>query len=593
MGVITINATNDYTTVNYNITKGVATADNELCFINCRTNFRRFIGPKNEHRSLYDIIAPQDKDILKKQLSALKTDDSIIFSTAIDRVDEQKRRVLLKFTLLSDLTYNIELLDLHNVNEYIYTLELRTLKYKKILESFGSLFFEYNTKTKNINIFSLKSTIEENIIHCPIDKLRDNINLSISDNQVFNNFYHALLNQEHYFEYIFNQNPFSDNNFPVIVNGHSLITNVELPYIVGSINNYSTENNNINFMSNTKNLDMMTGLLTKRAVLDYARAVIEQRKYNQVFLIMVDLDNFKMVNDNYGHMFGDQVIKKISGILKANISNNGCIGRFGGDEFFICIHDLGSEGDLRAILGTIFNQIENAYKNKLQGFNLSASVGIAEYPRNGDNFDLLFKKADRAVYIAKKKGKKRYIIYKEHLHGDISLTDENEDYISRLDTQKYAGDIKCYEIVKNSIAKLALNGISILDEIMNSLITTYGLTGISIYTGADFSLKKQWGGYTAPMASADYMLGKTGLKRFNQKCIFSENNVRVNGFYIPVIHDKLNSHNIGSTVQCIIGSLDNIKGLVTFDIENDTRNWTEEDIDYFGIISQLVGQWLT
>lgn len=587
-----INATNDYTTLNYNITKAVATADADLNIISCRTNFRRFLGAKNEYRNLYDIIDLQHVNSLKQQISELKVNSSTIFVTNMVRVDNEKRKVILKIYLSENNFYTIELLDLHNINDYVYTLELRALKYKKILESFGSLFFEFNTKTKYISIFSLKSTIEENIINCPIEQLKDTINVVPEDIEVYNNFYYALLNCEHYFEYIFSKNPFSDSDNPIIINGHSIITSEETPYIVGSINKYSLEYENSGFISNTKNIDMMTGLLTKNAVLDYARAAIDQKKFNQVFLIMVDLDNFKMVNDNYGHMFGDEVIKTISGILKANIAGNGCVGRFGGDEFFICVHDLGSEGDLRAILGTIFNNIENAYKNKLQGFNLSASVGISEYPRNGDNFNLLFKKADRAVYIAKKKGKKRYIIYKEHLHGDIDLNTENDDYILQLDTQKYAGDIKCFEVVKNSIADLAINGISHLDDTMNKLIATYGLTGISIYIGKDFSLKKQWGSYSNPMANADYMTGKIGIKRFNQKCIFAENNVRVNGFYVPVIHDKLNSHSIGATVQCIIGSLDNIKGLVTFDIEHDTRNWTEEDIDYFGIIAQLVGQWI-
>jgi hypothetical protein len=243
---------------------------------------------------------------------------------------------------------------------------------------------------------------------------------------------------------------------------------------------------------------------------------------------------------------------------------------------------------LRNILYSISKHIEDCYKDRFEGFNLSCSIGASEYPRNGTDFDLLFKKADRGLYIAKKKGRRRYIIYKENLHGEIDLDSTNEEYIENLDTQKFAGDVARYTIMRDGICELATKGLPAVNDFCNRVISSYCLTGISIYSGKDFKLYRRWGNYSKPMLNADYMNSRQALARFNGKDIFWENHLQSNNFYVAALHTKLLNHNIHSTVQCIVRNGKDIKCLVTYDMEMPTRNWTEEDINYFGIISNII-----
>lgn len=589
-----------FTPQNVNISKALAFVDDDMNFVNCMENFHRFLGVQREHECLYNLICEADAVKLKEMLADITDNGCICFQTEMCRIDGKRRGVSLKITRLpySDkaYTYSVELLDSENCHDYIYDLEFKTVKYKKILENQGNMVFEYDADCDELKIFSLKPVGEEVIFTCTLQNFQTYIqtmDLSQEDKERLLLFCLSLKNKDSYIEYVFSKNPFDSNaeDGAVIIRGSNTLLSEKRAICVGSINTYTTGEGGC--ASAADSVDMMTGLLNKKAILNLARTAVEEKKYNQVFLVMIDLDNFKMVNDNYGHMIGDKVIKNIADILKLNVKQHGWTGRFGGDEYFAVLYDLGGEGDLRAILGSIMYNIENCYRDKFDGFNLSCSIGVSEYPRNGDNFDLLFKKADRGLYIAKKKGKKRYIIYKEELHGEIDLNANDEEYVRVLEVQRFAGDIKRFRLMRDGIAALAIQGISYMDQFMENIISAYCLTGISLYLGDDFKLAGQWGSYSSPMRNIDYMHSKNARSRFNEKDVFWENNVQFNGFYVPVINDKLLKHNINSTVQCIIRCGGDIKGVMTFDVETPMRNWTEEDTHYFGVVSQLAGNiWL-
>jgi hypothetical protein len=172
------------------------------------------------------------------------------------------------------------------------------------------------------------------------------------------------------------------------------------------------------------------------------------------------------------------------------------------------------------------------------------------------------------------------------------LKNPDEDYAKKLDTAKFLGDIKRYSIMRDGICALAQNGIKSIDLFMKNIIDAYALAGISLYSGDGFKLTKQWGKYSSPMPDADYMLSKRAIARFNDKNMFRENNIRFNNSYLPIVHDKLLKHSIEATVQCMIKDGDNILGVMTFDIETSMRKWEEEDVNHFGIVSQLVGDML-
>lgn len=124
---------------------------------------------------------------------------------------------------------------------------------------------------------------------------------------------------------------------------------------------------------------------------------------NELSIIMVDLDKFKYVNDAFGHQMGDMLLKEISGVLRANLRKNDHIGRWGGEEFLIICPDT-SLKEAKVIAEKLRNAIAS-YSFETIG-KKTASFGIASLGR-GDNENLLLKKADDALYKAKKLGRNR------------------------------------------------------------------------------------------------------------------------------------------------------------------------------------------
>ena len=122
-------------------------------------------------------------------------------------------------------------------------------------------------------------------------------------------------------------------------------------------------------------------------------------------LYMMDLDNFKVVNDTYGHLYGDAVLCEITSRIKSVFRGSDIIGRVGGDEFTVFLSDVPSYDFVLEKAESICSALRNPVKFDMKGFTLSCSVGIAISPQNGMVFKDLYEAADEALYAAKAKGK--------------------------------------------------------------------------------------------------------------------------------------------------------------------------------------------
>ena len=130
--------------------------------------------------------------------------------------------------------------------------------------------------------------------------------------------------------------------------------------------------------------------------------------------MLFDLDDFKEANDQYGHMFGDEVLKYVSRKVRKCMRKSDIAARVGGDEFLMYLE---YEGDIEGVIRRIFNTLQGRYKT----FGISVSMGIALAPENGVEYDVLFHAADQALYAAKKAGKNRYCFYYDSLKGLLSV----------------------------------------------------------------------------------------------------------------------------------------------------------------------------
>lgn len=161
------------------------------------------------------------------------------------------------------------------------------------------------------------------------------------------------------------------------------------------------------YLIHLSEIDPLTSVFNKETT----QKLIDQKLKNHehfCFLIL-DVDDFKSVNDNYGHAVGDKVLKNLSDLFKNHFRQTDIVGRIGGDEFIILIEDEHiAESRIQSLLKKV-----NALKiEELQDFKLSISVGMAFAPSNGTTFMELYHHADHALYQTKRTGKNDYKIYK-------------------------------------------------------------------------------------------------------------------------------------------------------------------------------------
>ncbi len=151
--------------------------------------------------------------------------------------------------------------------------------------------------------------------------------------------------------------------------------------------------------------DFMTGIYNRRKFFELGSDLFNQS--DKLFAIMMDIDKFKLINDNYGHPFGDIVIKNVTKIISRNISDEAIFGRLGGEEFAI-LCEADSMEEVKQRVENIRKLIENSeekYKNTVVKFTMSN--GIAQKHINNDTIDKLLKRADEALYEAKGTGRNR------------------------------------------------------------------------------------------------------------------------------------------------------------------------------------------
>ena len=152
-------------------------------------------------------------------------------------------------------------------------------------------------------------------------------------------------------------------------------------------------------------VDPLTGLYNRLYFLEVTKKSFKRakRKDENIILVFLDLDNFKYVNDNYGHEKGDEILKEVAKTLKNMFREYDMIVRYGGDEFVIfaemSINDIANIDDL---LKSFKNRIEKKFKKYI----LSVSYGIAVFPFDADNIKDLLNIADERMYKQKKQKKK-------------------------------------------------------------------------------------------------------------------------------------------------------------------------------------------
>lgn len=193
----------------------------------------------------------------------------------------------------------------------------------------------------------------------------------------------------------------------------------------GNIRNIQAEKLWQERISRRANTDALTGLLSRGTAQARIRAALRKisPETDSASLLIVDADEFKTINDTFGHLFGDKVLREIGLAIDKNFRQNDIKGRIGGDEFVIFLPGMSNTDVLHRHCLGLCRRLTRVFHKEGKHHAFSISIGAAQYPAHGQSYEELFARADEALYEAKRRGKGQYVLYQP----DMSETADNHD----------------------------------------------------------------------------------------------------------------------------------------------------------------------
>lgn len=189
--------------------------------------------------------------------------------------------------------------------------------------------------------------------------------------------------------------------------------------------------------------DALTGLANRRLLHDrMTQAVAKaQRNHAEVGVMLLDLDRFKDINDSLGHELGDALITAVAARLQDAVRAGDTVARLGGDEFVVLLPDVDSETEILTAVERVLNAVCGRYHLEQHDLHVSASVGVAVFPRDGQDATGLLKNADTAMYRAKDSGRGRFRFFQaamnERLVARMELESALRDAVERQEFLLY------------------------------------------------------------------------------------------------------------------------------------------------------------
>ena len=246
---------------------------------------------------------------------------------------------------------------------------------------------------------------------------------SAEDRQNFSELLTAILERGNWTGEFRFRNQKTGMSIPVDLNGF-LITNRNTgePLALATVSRDITERKRYEAqLLHQATYDILTGLPNRNLLNDrFTQAIaVENRHHSCLCLMLMDLDNFKIVNDTLGHAIGDILLQDVAGRIQGVVRKSDTVARLGGDEFVVVPVNISSGQDAAKVAEQILSTLSRPFSIDGREIFLTVSIGIAIYPHDGDSLDHLLKHADVAMYHAKSQGKNNYQFFTAEINNRI------------------------------------------------------------------------------------------------------------------------------------------------------------------------------
>ena len=322
-------------------------------------------------------------------------------------------------------------------------------------------------------------------------------------------------------------------------------------------------------------VDQLTRVLNRNTIIRIAKGLIEDK--TPFTLMILDIDNFKNINDSFGHLSGDFILKSVGMNLKELCYEKYYVGRYGGDEFLILIPNVKEYDDIHAILEKIYerNKIFRRYYNDgKRDIFVTATLGCATYPNDEEIYEKLFDKADKALYRGKTKGRNCYIIYVESKHKNIVVHEKAESsLISSFNSIKRIFDMdkgKNKEHIIKSIVDFLYSHL----HCSNVYFLTEDRKYICNYRDDAKMVMYVYEPHLDMLLNGDTIFYKTPLTQYKKND--------------PALNDFINEKHIHSMMVSKLQTYDKNYGYLLICEKEITRIWQENEIALVMYVSSLL-----
>ncbi len=341
-------------------------------------------------------------------------------------------------------------------------------------------------------------------------------------------------------------------------------------------------------------LDSLTGLYAKAEITNMAIDTVDVRKIKNTTLAIIDIDYFKKVNDTFGHMYGDKVIKTVAAIMEKEVSGNGAVGRIGGDEFMIIFYDAYDMENMRERLRSLKTMVKTAYPpGRDDAPAITLSIGCAAYPKDAHCYEDLFILADYALYRAKEKGRDRYIIYNKSLHESLeAIKSATNKPMARIDSRgnMSLGDILC--VIMNRVYNREAYP---LQDLLDDFVVNFGIQRILVYIGEPWRVsymagEKRLSKERLEETEEAACSGKC-LDYFDKQGVWQLNDVKYLKAHEDESYDVFARQGVLSFVKVRFTDKDGRPGILSLEAVRRRVDWNKSNIGYYALFARLLSEY--
>ncbi len=582
---------------NPHIYRGRATLQKGYTVVDADESFYRYIGA-NSARPFPKLVHPDDVECV---------------IDALGHLDEEPQRLIFRL-LSSDGSYrymygvfehngreldgfqtiDLNLLDIMRIHHRYDSDFVKLTKYRKFMSLSDELYFEYSFESDYLTIFEYINNRAIQRYKDTLSNLQQSVSASdkftFKQKAEFESFSEYLKNSTETMELELDGEVFGlDCGYMHIVGGLVYVNNTK-ELMAGTITVMGDLKKDDKYYMGAHAFDNATNVYNKRAIKEIAMELVTNAKDNKVLLSVMDIDDFKNINDTYGHMKGDEVIAKVAEIIQATLGNRGFVGRFGGDEFMVVTDKVKDAENFADIFKTIRKNIMWSCGELLSDMEVTLSLGLSIYPDHASNYEDLFNVADKCLYIAKAKGKNRLIIYTPEMHANYKMAAKTADKRMPMTFEQ-----SCTALV-GVMEGLGKDNPECFDKSVQEFLQSYSIDRVLLYSGDEYQKIHVVYHPEVSREECPVVENMAFWKQDNAAALFDKKGVLVRNKVLPFedthpdIYKALSSQGTNNFVAVKVKPADGPDMLVFFDMIKMQRKWSSSEVALLYISAWTIAQ---